>query len=56
MPKTKGKQAVVRIPEPMLRMIEEYLKTDKAKRQGLDSKSDVVSEAVRELLRKEGLL
>ncbi len=56
MPKTKGKQAVVRIPAPLLKMVDVYLTTDKAKKQGLDSKSDVISQAVRELLKKEEII
>jgi len=51
-----GELGVVRIPKGLLDAIDEFIKTDKAKRLGLDSKSDVVSEAVRELLKKERLI
>jgi Arc/MetJ family transcription regulator len=39
----------------MAEVIEEFLRTDKAKRLGLDSKSDVVTAAVREFLEKHGM-
>jgi hypothetical protein len=56
MPKTNGEQGVVRIQEGLLEGVEEFLKSPRARRLGLDSKSDVVSHAVRELLKKEGVI
>lgn len=57
MPKTKSEgQATVKVPKGMLKTVDEFLKTDKAKKMGLDSKSDVVTEALRALLKEAGLL
>jgi Arc/MetJ family transcription regulator len=56
MPKTgSAGYLTLRIPRPMAEVIEEFLRTDKAKRLGLDSKSDVVTAAVREFLEKHGM-
>lgn len=46
----------VRIPRKMVDIVEDFLKTDIAKELGLDSKSDVVTAAIRELLIKYGYL
>jgi len=48
--------SVVRIPRGILGAIDEFIKTEQAKRLGLDSKSDVVSEAARQFLRKYKIL
>ena len=56
MPKTKSPgQTTVKIPRYMIQAVDDFLKTDKAKRLGLDSKSDVVTAAVRDLLEKYGI-
>ena len=54
--KNRGEHSVVRIPKGILDAIDEFLQTEQAKRLGLDSKSDVVSEAVRRLLAKYRIL
>jgi len=48
--------SVVRIPKGILEVIDEFIKTKQAKRLGLDSKSDVVSEAARQFLAKQKIL
>ena len=48
--------SVVRIPRGMLEVVDEFIKTKQAKRLGLDSKSDVVSEAARQFLHKYEIL
>ena len=52
MPKTKGRQTTVKIPEGLLDTVGKFVDSPKAKALGLDSKADVVTEAVKELLRK----
>ena len=54
--KNGGKLSVVRIPRGILEVVDEFIKTKQAKRLGLDSKSDVVSEAVRQFLAKQKIL
>ena len=54
--KNEGKLSVVRIPKGILDVIDEFIETEQAKRLGLDSKSDVVSEAAREFLKKYRIL
>ena len=54
--KNKGKLRVVRIRRGILDAIDEFVETEQAKRLGLDSKSDVVGEAVRQFLRKYRIL
>ena len=54
-PKGKpSKHATVRIPKPMGDAVEEFLKTDLAKRMGYLYKVDVITAATRELLLKYG--
>ena len=54
-PKDKPpKHATVRIPKPMVKAIEEFLKTQRAKEMGYIHKVDVVTDAVRDLLEKHG--
>jgi Arc/MetJ-type ribon-helix-helix transcriptional regulator len=54
-PKDKPpKHATVRIPKPIVRAIEEFLNTQKAKQMGYIHKVDVVTDAVRKLLEKYG--
>jgi len=48
---TKG-QRTVKIPVGLDKAVEEFLKTKTAEDLGLDSKSDVVSEALRELFKQ----
>jgi hypothetical protein len=48
--------SVVRIPRGILDVIDEFIKTEQAKRLGLDSKSDVVTEAARQFLAKQKML
>ena len=56
MPKTgSAGYLTLRIPRRMAEVIEEFLRTNKAKRLGLDSKSDVATAAVREFLQKYGM-
>jgi len=54
--KNGGNLSVVRIPRGILEVIDEFIQTKQAKRLGLDSKSDVVSEAARQFLKKYGIL
>jgi len=54
--KNGGKLSVVRIPRGILEVVDEFIKTKQAKRLGLDSKSDVVSEAARQFLTKYKIL
>jgi len=44
----------VRIPRKMADAVEDFLKTEDAKKMGFDSKADVVTAAVRDLLVKYG--
>jgi|YelNatPaOPRAMG01_1025707.scaffolds.fasta_scaffold151075_2 hypothetical protein len=48
--KKESKHATVRLPKTMLSAIEEFLKTEEAKKQGFLYITDVVTEAVREYL------
>ena len=50
------KHAIVRIPKGLLDEVDRFLQSEDARRLGLDSKADVVTEAVKELLRKHGVL
>jgi len=52
--RNSGNSGTVRIPAEMLRAIEDFLKTDFAKSRGFRFKSDVVTQAVRNLLDKYG--
>lgn len=54
--KNGGNLSVVRIPRGILEVVDEFIKTEQANRLGLDSKSDVVSEAVRQFLAKQKIL
>jgi len=54
--KNRGELSVVRIPRGVLAVVDEFIETEQAKRLGLDSKSDVVSEAVRQFLAKYKIL
>lgn len=49
-----SKHATIRIPKPMAEAVEEFLKTDYAKRMGFLYKVDVITAATRELLEKYG--
>jgi len=51
---SEKKHKTVRIPRKMVEAVEDFLKTDEAKKMGYDSKADVVTAAVRELLAKYG--
>jgi len=54
-PKGKpSKHATIRIPKEMADAVEEFLKTDYAKRMGYLYKVDVITAATRELLEKYG--
>lgn len=54
-PKNKpSKHATIRIPKPMAEAVEDFLKTDYAKRMGFLYKVDVITAATRELLLKYG--
>jgi len=54
-PKDKpSKHATIRIPKAMAEAVEEFLKTDLAKRMGFLYKVDVITAATRELLSKYG--
>ena len=54
-PKDKpSKHATVRIPKGLAKAVEEFLKTDLARRMGYLYKVDVVTVATRELLGKYG--
>ena len=54
-PKNKpSKHATIRIPKPMAEAVEEFLKTDYAKRMEYLYKIDVITAATRELLEKYG--
>ena len=48
------KHKTVRIPRKMADAVEDFLKTEDAKKMGFDSKADVVTAAVRDLLVKYG--
>jgi len=52
MPKTKGRQTTVKIPEGLLDTVSKFVDSPKAKALGLDSKSDVIREAVIDFLKK----
>ena len=55
-PKNKdSKHATVRLPKEMRNAIEEFLKTETAKKMGYLHITDVVTAAVRELLREYGM-
>jgi len=54
--KNGGRLSVVRIPRGIFEVVDEFIKTKQAKRLGLDSKSDVVSEAARQFLTKYKIL
>ena len=45
----------IRIPKGINELIEEYLKTEDARKRGLTSKSDVATYALRRLLETEGM-
>lgn len=54
-PKDKpSKHATIRIPKAMAEAVDEFLKTDHAKRMGYLYKIDVITAATRELLEKYG--
>jgi len=48
------KHVTIRIPKEMFEAVEEFLKTDEAKKMGYLYKVDVVTAATRELLEKYG--
>lgn len=48
----KSRQKTVRIPRKMVEAVERFLDTEEAEEMGFDSKADVVTAAVRELLIK----
>lgn len=52
MSEKKSRQKTVRIPRKMVEAVERFLDTEEAKEMGFDSKADVVTAAVRELLIK----
>lgn len=54
--KTKTKWSNARVPEAMLAKVDEFLRTQRAKDLGLKSRADVMREALKDLLRKEGVL
>jgi|GEM_PF-6080471 len=54
--KTKTKWDNVRVSQDLLKMVDEFLKTERARKLDLHSKADVASYAIRELLKKEQLL
>ena len=49
-----SKHATIRIPKAMAEAVEDFLKTDVAKRMGYLYKVDVITAATRELLEKYG--
>ena len=54
MQKAEHKHRTVRIPRGMAEALEEFLQNPEAKRMGFDSKVDVITTAVRELLTRYG--
>jgi hypothetical protein len=54
--KQKVKWGNVHVSEDLLELVDEYLKGDRAKRRDLHSRTDVASEAIKELLRTEEIL
>jgi len=46
----------IHVSEDLLKLVDDYLKGEKAKRRDLHSRTDVASEAIKMLLREEGLL
>jgi len=54
-PNNEEKTSVVRIKKGLMAAIDEFLKTEIAKRGGFDRKTDVVNAAVRQLLEKYGV-
>jgi len=55
-PKRKTKWSNARVPEAMLEKVDEFLATQRARDLGLKSRADVMREALKDLLRKEGVL
>jgi hypothetical protein len=57
MPRVKSEgQTTIKVPKRMVGAMKEFLKTEEAKRLGLDSISDVGTEALREFFKKYGLV
>ncbi|MGA2784564.1 MAG: hypothetical protein ABSF09_07705 [Candidatus Bathyarchaeia archaeon] len=54
--KTKVKWGNVHVSEDLLRLVDEYIQGEKSKRLDLHSRTDVASEAIKRLLKSEGLL
>jgi len=54
--KQKVRWGNVHVSEDLLKLVDDYLQGDKAKRRDLHSRTDVASEAIKALLRTEGLL
>jgi len=54
--KTKTKWDNVRVSQDLLKVVDEFLKTERARKLDLHSKADVASYAIRELLKKAQLL
>ncbi|MEM2901869.1 MAG: hypothetical protein QXO32_03950 [Candidatus Bathyarchaeia archaeon] len=51
---TQKRHATVRIPRGMVEAVEGFLKTEQAAKMGFDSKADVVTAAIRNLLIEYG--
>lgn len=51
---TLKRHATVRIPRGIVEAVEDFLKTEQAARMGFDSKADVVTAAIRNLLIEYG--
>jgi len=54
--KESTNQTLVRIARGLAESIDKFLATDEARLRGLDSRVDVVNEAVRQLLKTYGVL
>ena len=54
-PNADEKTSVIRIKKGLKEAIEEFLKTEKARKGGFDYKTDVANAAIRQLLQRYGM-
>ena len=54
-PDADGKSTVIRIKKGLKEAIDDFLKTEKARKGGFDYKSDVANAAIRQLLQRYGV-
>jgi len=54
-PNADAKTSVIRIKKGLKEAIEEFLKTEKARKGGFDYKTDVANAAIRQLLQRYGV-